>query len=62
MVVSSAPATAAHSKPPSPPIRAWVPGVLESLVKIAAIGVPILYTFGRVYAASYWDVLRLPTA
>lgn len=47
---------------PTRPMGAWVPTLLEFLVKTAAIGVPILYTFGRIYATSYWEALHLPAA
>ena len=41
--------------------RARLAGALEFVVKTAAIGVPILYALGRVYAESYWGALHLPS-
>lgn len=35
---------------------------IEFIVKVVAIGVPILYALGRIYSDSYWQELHLPSS
>ena len=49
-------------KAEAPSLNARATRTLEFIVKIVAIGVPVLYALGRIYLESYWQTLRLPSS